>query len=406
MKQENKRRACIDSIPTRLLRALCLACIGPGESSCTPRTLSIHRVRVMRERPEFNFEYSRDANLSSPLASDLPRYCRRTERRFLVCVSTALWLFASAAAKARSSILCGAILASLIGCSPSDGSVAHSGYQVAPETRNIATDKSHPCSAVIDDAKLLVLLGDACMKEYAVHRNIERAIHLYVIAADCGSLDAMVRLGGAYGDGRGVERNQNLSFMWYERAANGGDAAAMVLAAGCYQDGRGTPRDEGLAAIRYRRAAELGDVNALFMMGVMSEEGLGVAADIAEASRYYIAAAERGHPTAIYLVANMYAAGRGVNLDHEQAFTWYERGARLGDVDAMIGLVQSYWNGRGVARDRVRAYIWFVVSEIVRGTRDAEYERELRRDLDPLEIEDAVFQAGVIAKNLVPIGGR
>jgi Sel1 repeat len=75
-------------------------------------------------------------------------------------------------------------------------------------------------------------------------------------------------------------------------AANGGSAEAMVLLGGCLNYGKGLPKDDGQAVKWYRKAAEKSNSWAQFSLGIVYIDGLGVLIDDEEAVKWFCKAAE------------------------------------------------------------------------------------------------------------------
>lgn len=108
---------------------------------------------------------------------------------------------------------------------------------------------------------MLVLgrLHEAGRLDPAGRPDLPLAMRWYRLAAEGGSVDAMVETGTAHYLGRGVPLDKAQAAHWYREAAKGGDVGAQYLIAAMYETGDGVEPDLRLAAYWYAMAAAQGD---------------------------------------------------------------------------------------------------------------------------------------------------
>lgn len=150
-----------------------------------------------------------------------------------------------------------------------------------------------------------------------VSRDVERALHWALAAAEQGHVDAQVAAGTLLHE-RG-ELTQ--AFEWYSRAASQGNADAQVNVAQMLYSGDGAPRDIEGAVYWSEQAAAQGDV-----------------------------------PAMIFLAHRYGWNGECENL--ERAISWNEKAARSGDVGCLMRLVFILGEEESTVYDPARAYRW------------------------------------------------
>jgi TPR repeat protein len=124
---------------------------------------------------------------------------------------------------------------------------------------------------------------------------MEKAVAMYVMAAQAGEDRAQTNLGSMYRQGNGVEKNPAEALKWYMMAG-----AKNVVAAN--------------------------------IVGEMYAAGEGVKRDDKAAVEWFYGAAERGFAAAQNNLAAMYAKGRGLKRDPAQAYKWYSLAANTAVV--------------------------------------------------------------------------
>ena len=114
-----------------------------------------------------------------------------------------------------------------------------------------------------------------------------------------------------------------VAFESFRVLAEQGDVDAQVRLGMMYVQGRGVPQDDAEAVGWYRRAAEQGDADAQTRLGAMYARGRGALQDDVEAVSWFRRAASRGYANAHLALGIMYADGRGVPQDYVQAYKWF-----------------------------------------------------------------------------------
>lgn len=206
-----------------------------------------------------------------------------------------------------------------------------------------------------------------------VEASIEKAIDLYISAANLGNADAMYRLGELYEGELCVSQGaEELSVSWYKAAADFGHEGAkrrleeieresyltlspVKRAAALYRDGmaamdasQADGPDVRKAARCFLHAAQIGHIDAMYEMGKLYDKGPDFPIDPEKAAKYYRDAAERGHVAAMTALGELYENGVGVDCSYEEALKWYQKGADVNNGDALVHLGYMYECGYAV----------------------------------------------------------
>jgi TPR repeat protein len=88
--------------------------------------------------------------------------------------------------------------------------------------------------------------------------NKQKAIELWIMAANAKVLDALYDLAVAYETGDGIKKNLRKSFLLYTDAALRGQAKAIFEVGRCYFYGIGVPANKKIALIWFDKAEEMG----------------------------------------------------------------------------------------------------------------------------------------------------
>lgn len=167
------------------------------------------------------------------------------------------------------------------------------------------------------------------------------SVSRYRKAAEQGSADAQLSLGGMLYLGYGVAQDYEEAVSWYRKAAEQGNVYAQSNLGTMYHRGHGVAQDHGEAASWYRKAAEQGYADAQYALGKMYSVGQGVARNYGLAVSWLHKAAEQGHADAQYLLGKMYSLGLGVVKDRREAVSWYRKAAKQGHAAAQVDLLGS-----------------------------------------------------------------
>src|SRR5690348_311278 len=149
-------------------------------------------------------------------------------------------------------------------------------------------------------------------------------------AAECGLVEAQLRLGRMLLEGEGTLRDPERALACFKAAAKSGNADGHNMLGRCFENGWGTQKDFAAAAHHYRIAADAGLDWARYNLGHMLLSGIGVPQDRALAFAFYGLAAAQGHVRAMNLMGRCYEQGWGVARDLGAARVWYRRSAEGG----------------------------------------------------------------------------
>lgn len=216
-------------------------------------------------------------------------------------------------------------------------------------------------------------------RSYGVSEDPALAMSWYRKAAEQGHMDAQLKLGWMYYDGKGVPKDAAQAVTWWRKAAEQGNAEAQRRLGVSYLHGDGiasstqnpfdvfSKENEDIGIGWLRKAATQGDVEAQLILGEHLREGkIGQngrqlppdAGDYAEAVSWYRKAAEQGNVDAQYKLGLAYAGGEGVPKDPTQGVAWLRKAAEQGNTDAMASLGLAYGLGKDVPKDRAQAAYW------------------------------------------------
>lgn len=234
--------------------------------------------------------------------------------------------------------------------------------------------KKFPDSPHADDAKAKLTLltqkqdkpvgkktaADLIAAALALEKNDQKgAAQLYLQAAQMGDVDAQVKMGMLFQEGKGLDQNDKEAFFWYKKAADQGNMNALSFLAVMYEEGRGTEKDLKQAAVAYKQAADKGSGTAQEALADMYQLGSGVERDLGLAAKYYKLAADQGRPYAQVELGRAYLFGQGVDRDPKQALHYLKMAADKGDSRAQATLGELYDFGDGVDQDPEQAVKWY-----------------------------------------------
>jgi TPR repeat protein len=238
-------------------------------------------------------------------------------------------------------------------------------------SRRLPEDLSHWIDRADADGNpdpwVLVLAGRA-LRDRNGDGDGERAVELWMQAAELGNSDAIFYLARAYYKGEGgltVDKRQGVE--WWQKAAELGDAGAMRNLGRAYSEGEGgLPKDQCQSVEWWRKAAELGDAVAMTSLGVAYSEGKGgLPEDQRQAVEWFRKAADLGEEWGMFLLGAGYSKGLGgLPQDSRLAVEWYRKAAELGNATAMFYLGIAYYNGEGgLPEDKPEAVEWWHKAE-------------------------------------------
>jgi enhanced entry protein EnhC len=175
-----------------------------------------------------------------------------------------------------------------------------------------------------------------------VEDNYQQAQTSYDIAAQQHDPVGQYNLGLVYEEGKGQPVDQEKAVSLYLQAAEMGHSQSMVRLAGLYFNGEGVKKDPQQALDWYKKAAEKGDREAYYQLGLLTEVGVATKIDFATALKYYEDAAKLGSQQGMLAAARMYQYGIGVAENQKQAAMYYEQLAELGNAFAQYQLSSLY----------------------------------------------------------------
>jgi uncharacterized protein len=115
-----------------------------------------------------------------------------------------------------------------------------------------------------------------------------------------------------------------------EPLADQGNVEAQVRLGIMYRNGRGVPVDYVNALKWYRLAAAQDNAQAQFDLGEMYRSGQGVTVDHAEMVKLTLRSGEKGYVAAQDALGFWYEYGVGVQVDNVKAYLWYDLAAAQG----------------------------------------------------------------------------
>ncbi|MFT4074393.1 MAG: tetratricopeptide repeat protein [Asticcacaulis sp.] len=259
--------------------------------------------------------------------------------------------------------------------------------------------KSSESNARASD-ELLALLENRTLpakSEYLIQDIRSRRFTNLLRETKEGDVEAMVKVGDAYRDGRGVAGNLKAASQWYSRAvalnSNSArlrqidllrqqgtpasviqahklamEAAAQSRTPGAFTElgrdfklGRGTPVDRAKAEFYFRKAAATGFAPAQYELAdtLLDRQSPTAPAD-PEALNLLTLSARSGNDGAAWLLYNLYNKGQhGVTPDRPLAVTYLVQAANSGRSGARAELAKRYSQGDDiVARNEGEAFHW------------------------------------------------
>ncbi len=221
------------------------------------------------------------------------------------------------------------------------------------------------------------------------------ATRLFLVAADAGSLPAMVETGLRHARGIGTDPSIPEAARWFRTAAEKGSPDAqfnlgVLYAAGSLSDG--SP-DHAAARRWFELAAAQGHPDAQYNLGLAAAQGLGQPVDNVTAARWFTPAAAQGMADAQSALAYLTYQGLGTTKDEAKAATLYQKAADQGHLIAQNRLARLYVMGRGVTADMAEAWKWHSLSTAA-GFEDKELDTRFTKHLTAAQRSDGDARAG------------
>ncbi len=172
-----------------------------------------------------------------------------------------------------------------------------------------------------------------------VPKDMEKALGLYVKAAQTGNVDAMFIAGGMYMRGLGTQVNRAEAFKWlYNAAINGRSSKESErILAEFFITGQNAPKNYDEALRWYEKAATRGDLEAQSELGFFYFTGNLVEKDYVKARNWFEKAARNGYPMAQYNMGILWYTGNGVEtVDMVKAYAWFSLAAANGNSSGEV----------------------------------------------------------------------
>ena len=176
--------------------------------------------------------------------------------------------------------------------------------------------------------------------------NKEKALELYIQAAERNYIPAIHKVAGFYYRGEVVDKNLKERLVWLTKAAEMGDADAQNKVGVCYHDGNGTIQNSEKAVYWYVKAANQGNTHAMNNLRILYSNQ----DNIEESLKWTRMGAENGQIECQYELGNAYNDGEGLKEDKDQAAYWFKMAADNGHKNACNKLAVIYHNKKDYAQ--------------------------------------------------------
>ncbi len=223
----------------------------------------------------------------------------------------------------------------------------------------------------------LLSLGICHAHGFGVERSMNKAIRLWLAAADLGDRDAMHNIANAYLRGTGVPRDFDAAIRWYKLSAAAGCAESMVAHGMILTDSPDTSMEQKMEGLRMIcNASDLGNAMANFIVakGLMSDKPGPLKRNFALGLKCLQKSAQADNPAAQLELAGLLRTG----------------------------------HPEGVRKDRIEALKWTLLATPIAPRDSAGMLARLQQEMSPQEISSAVTRAqGFVPVNLdVTIQGK
>lgn len=153
--------------------------------------------------------------------------------------------------------------------------------------------------------------------------DLDAALETYE-AASAASAEAKSQIGYILRDGKGGTLNINRAINLFIEAANDGSPSGMAGYARALELGQGSiDQDEEKASDWYKRSADGGYPPAMHALGNMYRDGRGVARNMQRAMQFYDKARARGWAASAYNLAWLLDVGDGVDRNSRQSAQYF-----------------------------------------------------------------------------------
>jgi hypothetical protein len=166
------------------------------------------------------------------------------------------------------------------------------------------------CAGQLEDANAALKRGD-----------LTTGLRLLVPLTRQGNAAAEYRMGDLYDLGAinlDLPHDSDKAFYWFRRAADHGSQDAALRLGGMYE----RAENYKLAVYWYGQAAQHGNQSAELSLGLMYADGKGVDQNFEQSAYWFDKAAQQGEPFAQEELSEFYADGRGVPQNYLRAYFW------------------------------------------------------------------------------------
>lgn len=190
-------------------------------------------------------------------------------------------------------------------------------------------------AAMQEDVSGIIYLACCYRDAKGVPINIQEANRLFKKTINkCnalinqGNTEGYVQLAQMYRYGDGVPRDEQKALQLYLEAANRGDAEGAYEVGRIYYMGRGVKKDKSEAAKWFLSAAEKGNAEAMGDLGKIYDFGWGVSKNEKEAEKWYLRSAAQGNVDCYFTLGLFYNSknkDEAIYWFKKYADNWYER---------------------------------------------------------------------------------
>ena len=150
--------------------------------------------------------------------------------------------------------------------------------------------------------------------------NNASAIAMVHKRIDAGDAEAMTYLGAIYYGGfYGLEKDINKAIELWSQAAELGSSEAHVRLGGSYNTGKGVEKDEGRAAFHWERAAMMGCGLGRTSLGIIENDK----GNEHLATKHFLISAKMGHENSLHMVKKMFMGGHATKAQYAEALKGY-----------------------------------------------------------------------------------
>jgi TPR repeat protein len=185
---------------------------------------------------------------------------------------------------------------------------------------------------------------------YGTHIDYTKSFNWYQRASDAGDMDATVKVGLSYYNGRGTEKNMNRAFEIFNNVVSQSMAytQAIYMLGLCYYYGEGVIQDYKKAVELFRITTQRDHIPSCYMLGMCYRDGLGVEYNPYMIIKYLTPAAEKNYLNSVdglwqFISYKLKEEPEYINI--------LKYGVSLGCAIAMSKLGFHYYDGTEVDKD-------------------------------------------------------